>query len=650
MLAASEQGDRVVRLNDERLTAFRDAQELATVAAPCGEGHARLCMVGERTLVFDEEAGRLHFFDEALRADGVAEVGRGGRLLAVGERHALFVDGEGRAATLDLRSRKLSLPEVGAGTRVVYACAQSGDLYYVGHGHRLDVWDLVAGRVLSTFRVVLEFAPTEMVVAWEGRYILFSDGARRELFRISDWSRRPTLPEADRVCGSLASRYLALRVMAAGKSEAEWSVVEVSSGRVCMQLGRQKDVWVLPSTTEPTLVIEEADGGLRWVPPVKRKTESAPDGPAERRASRLFAEAAEAAAMASATMLPSPAPTTAPEEAPTMSAPNEAKSASNDAVLQKTVATIDGEPRPVPPPDPAWRRWVAGTPVGQAPEASSIEEVAELSHEETAPSGGLAASELSRWRAQLFGLPAAVPSSAALGSVTRTTEGDADPVVVPEPVARTEHEEAWRDRLVLWSGLADVTPPIGGRLELACARLGLASEGARGLAFLYRRRLLGRGAPAPAQLAVAIGGARGWHEALGQGELARLGVLGRGRLRPRLSAEVVRFLDGDAPSFVALEAAPRGRLVRSVERLVVRFGARAPAEVAASVAPEVASPLAWFPSLPSHPHELAERTLGARLHGRVALFLPGKNYEHAWLDSNPHPLLLVIDGDPGSEQ
>jgi hypothetical protein len=202
------------------------------------------------------------------------------------------------------------------------------------------------------------------------------------------------------------------------------------------------------------------------------------------------------------------------------------------------------------------------------------------------------------------------------GAPSQVTMDTAAPSTVPatRPVAETTKAKPWREPLValaadLIKGETPDLPSFAIDTELGelSHRLGLSMPARRVLVALYALHLVGSPAMPISRLAVLVGD---WADALGQGDLAALGMLRRKHGTVALRTAVTDFLDGAEPRHVRLvggaPTTPRAGAFR------VSRDARPDAEIEAELVKELGRIAVVQGSLD-------RALLEARLHGATAV-------------------------------
>jgi hypothetical protein len=202
------------------------------------------------------------------------------------------------------------------------------------------------------------------------------------------------------------------------------------------------------------------------------------------------------------------------------------------------------------------------------------------------------------------------------GAPSQVTMDTAAPSTVPatRPVAETTKAKPWREPLValaadLIKGETPDLPSFAIDTELGelSHRLGLSMPARRVLVALYALHLVGSPAMPISRLAALVGD---WADALGQGDLAALGMLRRKHGTVALRTAVTDFLDGAEPRHVRLvggaPTTPRAGAFR------VSRDARPDAEIEAELVKELGRIAVVQGSLD-------RALLEARLHGATAV-------------------------------
>lgn len=256
---------------------------------------------------------------------------------------------------------------------------------------------------------------------------------------------------------------------------------------------------------------------------------------------------------------------------------------------------------------------------------------------------GIGPDDPGPWRVPLSGAGIAIASPEPAGAAGTPAPGGGelatDALLSPAPLVATPRAKAWRDPLVQFGleiarGLEAEIPilPIDTELGELAHRLHLQAPARRALTTLYALYLVGEPALSLARLAHVVGD---WTEALGQGDLQALAMLGKRAGKVALPTAVTELLDGASPRVRIIGGAPQ--TPRAGATRVPRDG-RSDSAIEA----ELAAQLGRIAVVDG---AAARGLLEARMYGATAVALAAP-------PMRPHPwprdagLVVVADGAP----
>lgn len=211
-----------------------------------------------------------------------------------------------------------------------------------------------------------------------------------------------------------------------------------------------------------------------------------------------------------------------------------------------------------------------------------------------------------------------------------------------DDVPSRSRDKAWRQPIAAYGlelsrGLDSETPVVAVDTELGelAHRIALAAPARRALIALYGLYLVGDPAIAISRLAQALGD---WTDALGQGDLAALGMLRRHAGKVSLRSAVTDLLDHVAPRAIRIVGTTASSPHRGASR-IARDGKPTPA-----LELELATRFGRIASIVGPP---ATGLLEARLRGATAVaFGPVSMRPQPW--PRDASLVVVVDGEPPS--
>ncbi|MSP61314.1 MAG: hypothetical protein EXR72_13410 [Myxococcales bacterium] len=607
-LTASADGAFVAVLDQDRLSLIDavERRELAEAVVPA-TGRGELAFVGAArrilTVTHGPEATTLHAYaTPSLELTAKLEITGSHRALAfIGER-VLLVGDEGEGAKLaTLGKKSLSADLIPLRGPVLIAAAAPEDRLVVTSRGQLEFWDL--NGKLALFRLNLPLPPTISALGFAGRGRLLwvstgEAGGHFEVFRFSDGRRQLAVDLGAPIVaieGSVNTNRIVvaqrkeggaieLTQLDLGLRERRALTIEPPIGGFVVVEGEQPLIVVASAGTPLTfLSLGKASGGARPIAlnPAASASEESPGspprstspeavatdgaaGPAQKRgttaADRFAAwrsrlHGGRPAAGGTDPAAPGDPPGPRPGSIP-MAPPEPAVQRSPEGA-----SSPSAQARAVRPPLPA-RRSEAGpaaavaappstvTAPGGAPGASPFRRLGQVAARATHPSLAAPTTPLA---------PPARPSPAETARSARVEPArpaslePRRPSVTAPASGSSEAAPGWRGALVQWARTALATngeappPPLD---ETAIAQLAdrfaLEPVAVRALALLYGAWLLGEGREglAASRVAAAIGDDVDWPEALGVGQLARLGIARARRGRLVLRRVAGRFLDG----------------------------------------------------------------------------------------------------------